>query len=72
MVRFAVAGCFVGLDGAVVASWLIQSQLHAIHSRDPITYGAARAAILCGAVIACWIPAHRITTISPLDALRTA
>jgi putative ABC transport system permease protein len=69
-VRFAVAGCLGGVAGAAIAARLLQSQLYAVEPRDPITYAAAVAMILTGAMFACWIPAHRATTISPMDALR--
>ena len=66
---FAAGGCIGGLAAAAVAARLLESQLYAVHPRDPITYGTAVSLILCGAVVACWIPAHRATTISPMDAL---
>ncbi len=68
---FAVAGSAAGLAGAAIAARLLQSQLYAVHPRDPITYGASLALLLCGAALACWIPAYRATAISPMDALRT-
>ena len=54
---FAVAGCVAGLAGAAIAARLLQSQLYAVHPRDPITYGASLALLLCGAALACSIPA---------------
>jgi ABC-type antimicrobial peptide transport system permease subunit len=69
--RFAVIGCIGGLAGSVVAGRFLQSQLYAVHPRDPISYGLGIGLILCAAVVACWIPAHRATAISPMDALRT-
>ncbi len=68
---FAVVGSAAGLAGAAIAARLLQSQLYAVHPRDPMTYGVSLALILCGAALACWIPAHRATAISPMDALRT-
>ena len=68
---FAVVGSVAGLAGAAIAARLLQSQLYAVHPRDPITYGVSLALILCGAALACWIPARRATAISPMDALRT-
>jgi predicted permease len=68
---FAVAGSIAGLAGAAIAARLLQSQLYAVHPRDPITYGASMALLLCGAALACSIPAYRATAISPMDALRT-
>ena len=70
-VKFAAAGSTVGLAAAALAAGLLQSQLYAVHPRDPITYGASLGLILCGAALACWIPAYRATAISPMDALRT-
>jgi predicted permease len=69
-VRFAVVGCVGGVAGAAVAGRLLQSQLYAVEPRDPMTYAAAASMILAGALVACWIPAHRATTVSPMDALR--
>jgi putative ABC transport system permease protein len=68
---FAFAGCLVGLAIAVIAAELIQNQLYGVHSGDPVSHGAAIALILCGALVACSIPAWRATNVSPLDALRT-
>jgi putative ABC transport system permease protein len=69
-VRFAVVGCLGGVVGAAIAARLLQSQLYAVEPRDPMTYAAAVSMILTGAMAACWIPAYRATTISPMDALR--
>jgi predicted permease len=66
---FAAAGCAAGLGAALLVSELLQSQLYAIHPRDPIAYAAAIALILCGAALACWIPVRRAMAVSPMDAL---
>ena len=68
---FALTGCAGGILGAVVVAQLLQSQLYAVHPRDPITYVAATSLILGSTILACWFPAHRATTISPMDALRS-
>jgi predicted permease len=68
--QFALTGCAAGLVAATGAGRLLQSQLYAVHPRDPITYGAALALLFMCATVACWIPAHRATSISPMDALR--
>jgi hypothetical protein len=49
---------------------LIKNQ-RGVHPRDPVSHGVAIALIVCGALIACWIPAYRATTVSPMDALRS-
>lgn len=68
---FALLGCAGGLAGALLTARLIQTQLYAVHPRDPVTYGASLALILAGSTLACWIPACRATAISPMDALRS-
>jgi putative ABC transport system permease protein len=68
---FAVLGCGIGLGGALLTARLIQTELYAVHSRDPLTYAAAVAVILAGAALACLVPARRAMTVSPMDALRS-
>jgi putative ABC transport system permease protein len=68
--RFAAIGCLGGVAGAAAAARLLQSQLYAVDTRDPLTYGVAVLLIASGAASACWIPARRATSISPMDALR--
>jgi ABC-type antimicrobial peptide transport system permease subunit len=68
--RFAVAGCAGGLIGAALAAQLLESQLYVVDARDPVTYGIATALIVAGATLACWIPAHRATVVTPMEALR--
>jgi ABC-type antimicrobial peptide transport system permease subunit len=62
---FAVAGCLGGVAGAFAAGRLLENQLYAVHARDPVSYAFAVALIFTGAVVACWIPAWRATTVSP-------
>jgi putative ABC transport system permease protein len=69
-VRFACVGSLGGIIAAVIAAQLLESQLYAVEPRDPMTYAVAVSIILAGAMVACWIPAHRATAVSPMDALR--
>jgi predicted permease len=68
--KLAAAGCVVGIALALCLTRLLQSQLYGTHPWDPMTCGAAIALVFAGAVIASWIPAHRATTISPMEALK--
>jgi predicted permease len=70
-VGLALAGCVAGLAVAAFGSGLLQSQLYSVDPSDPISYSIAVALIVAGAAAACWIPAYRATTVSPMDALRT-
>jgi putative ABC transport system permease protein len=67
----ALGGCLAGLAAAAIASRLLRSQLYAVHPGDPVSYSIAVTLIVSGAAVACWIPAYRATTVSPMDALRT-
>ena len=68
--RLTLCGCALGLAGALVAGRLLQSQLYVVRPNDPIVYAASFILIVLGAVVACWVPGRRATTISPMDALR--
>ncbi len=68
---FAIAGCTAGLGMIAIAARFLQSQLYGVPAVDPISHAGAIALILCGAAIACWIPAHRATSVSPMEALKT-
>ena len=69
-VGFAIFGSAFGLAGAAIAASLLESQLYNVPPRDPVSFGIAALLILAGALVACWIPAWRAMSISPMDALR--
>jgi putative ABC transport system permease protein len=69
--RFAFVGCACGLAAAVVAARLLENQLYVVRPRDPASFVIAILLILSGALVACFIPAWRAMSISPMDALRT-
>lgn len=68
--RLAAIGCAGGLILAAMLARLLQSQLYAVEPGDPLAYAAAVLLVMAGAIAACWIPAYRVATIDPLDALR--
>jgi putative ABC transport system permease protein len=67
---FTAIGCVIGLAGAALAGQFLQTQLYGVQPRDPIAYAIALAMIVIGALLACWIPGIRATSVSPMDALR--
>src|SRR5262249_39069808 len=67
---FAAVGSVAGLAAAAAVSRLVEGHVYPVPPRGPLTYAAAVALILCGAVAACWIPARRAVAVSPMDALR--
>ena len=68
--RLTAAGLAAGLVSAGVAARLLQNQLFAVSPRDAASYLSAAAAIAVVAIAACWLPARRASTISPLESLR--
>jgi len=69
--RLAAIGSVVGVAGALAASRLLETQLYGVRPHDPVSYAGTIAVLAVAAAIACWIPARRATSVSPMDALRT-
>jgi ABC-type antimicrobial peptide transport system permease subunit len=69
--RFAAVGSFAGIVGALAASRLLETQLYGVRPHDPLSYIGTVALLAVAAAIACWIPARRATSVSPMEALRT-
>ncbi len=69
-IRLASAGLLLGLGGAAVAAWLLESQLFGIGRWDPISYVIALPVLGLVALAGSWLPAWRATRANPLDALR--
>ena len=67
----AAIGLAFGVAGAVLAARLLQSQLFGVTPRDAVSYAIAVVTIALAAMTACWLPARRISAITPLEALRT-
>jgi predicted permease len=69
-IRFAVAGCALGLVGAYVLTSALAAFLYGIASTDLASYATATAVVLAAAALAAAIPARRALRVDPLIALR--
>jgi hypothetical protein len=66
----AIAGIAVGLMAALAGGRLIESLLYGVSPRDPGVFAFTAIAILCVALLACWLPARRAARLDPVQALR--
>jgi ABC-type lipoprotein release transport system permease subunit len=56
--------------GAIALSRVIRGLLFNVEPIDPATYAAIAAMLAATVVIACWLPARRASSISPMLAAR--
>jgi putative ABC transport system permease protein len=68
--RMGTAGIAAGIAGAVVVSRTLASMLFGIDVRDPVTYAGVAGILAAIALVACYLPARRATSIDPVVALR--
>jgi ABC-type antimicrobial peptide transport system permease subunit len=69
-VLLASIGVAFGLVAAAALTRLMSSFLFDVSALDPITYGAVSAGLLAAAAAASYIPAHKASSVNPVDALR--
>jgi putative ABC transport system permease protein len=68
--KLAVLGIALGLLAAWALTRWMESLLFGVRPTDPLTFGVLAAALLCVALLACWVPARRATKVDPMMALR--
>lgn len=66
----AVAGLAVGLAGAWFVGRAMKSVLYGTGAIDYTALSVVAAVLLVSALLACWFPARRATTVDPIAALR--
>jgi predicted permease len=66
----ALTGLGLGVAAALALTTLLRSQLYGVSPRDPVSYLVAVPVLGLAAILACWLPARRATSVSPLEALR--
>ena len=68
--RFALAGCLVGLVAALAAGPAIGSLLFGITPADPLTLVAATSLLITAVIVAAYLPARRAGAVDPALSLR--
>ena len=69
-VVLAAVGVAAGLLAAGGLTRFLSSFLYAVSPLDPVTYCAVAIGLLAAAAAASYVPAHRASTVNPVDALR--
>ncbi len=65
------SGLLVGLVAAAALSQLLSRLLYGVPALDPLTFLGVPVVLGIVALAASWIPARRVTRISPVGALRS-
>ena len=63
-------GALVGVAVALAGSRVLESLLYGISADDLLAFALAPFALIVVALVACWIPARRATSVDPIKALR--
>ncbi len=69
-VRLTVIGAALGIAAALMAVRYVSSLLYGVKPGDPLTFLGVFSALLCVALLACYIPARRASRVDPMTALR--
>jgi len=69
--RLVAIGAVLGLLLSAAAAKVLSGVLYGVNASDPVAFIVAPIVLLGVAVAAAWIPAHRVTQISPVRAIRT-
>jgi len=68
--RLTGLGLGIGLLLALALSRALQSLLHQMSARDPLTFAFVSLVLAAVALLACWLPGRRAAKLEPMEALR--
>ena len=65
-----LVGVAFGVAFAFAIARLMERLLYEIKPTDPLTFAGVSLLLVCVALLACWLPAHRAAKVDPMEALR--
>ncbi|HKX32910.1 MAG TPA: FtsX-like permease family protein [Blastocatellia bacterium] len=68
--KLVLPGLGLGLAGALTLTRFLEGWLFGVSPTDPLTFASIAILLTAVALLACWIPARRATTVDPIIALR--
>jgi len=68
--RLIMGGVILGTAAALLLSRVLRSFLFGVGATDPLTFLGVGLLFAAVALLACWVPVRRATTVDPIEALR--
>ena len=68
--KLTLLGVAIGVAGALALTRLLSALLYDVQPTDPATFFTVSLALMCVALLACYIPARRAARVDPMVALR--
>ena len=69
-IALAVAGCVIGVVGALATTGVLRSLLYGVEPSDPVTLVLIVGILVVAVIVASWLPARRAASVDPSEALR--
>jgi macrolide transport system ATP-binding/permease protein len=69
--KLVLLGVAVGTGVALAVTRVLKSLLFGLSATDPVAYASVALLLTLVALLACWLPARRATTVDPMVALRS-